>query len=118
MTQFGLDPLFSDDPTLLERLNNNEISYADIPEVTDMVQWIADAADKGWLGSDHLDKGRSDISPAMSSGEAVMTFIRNTWFYTDFDKGNKYSVDDFALMPVFPPRAVLKGRRATFAPKW
>ena len=101
MAQFGLDPLFSDDPTLLERLNNNEISYADIPEVTDMVQWIADAADKGWLGSDYLDKGWSDISPTMSSGEAVMTFIWDTWFYTDFEKGNKYSVDDFALMPVF-----------------
>lgn len=101
MFQFGLDPVFADNPSLLEKLNNNEISYADIPEVADMVQWIADAADKGWLGDDYMETGWSEISPSIASGNAVMTFIWDTWFYTDFEKDNKYSVDDFALMPVF-----------------
>ena len=100
MVQFGLDPLFADDPNLLEMLNKNEITYSEIPKVSDMTQWISDAASKGWLGSNYTESGWDDISPALASGEAVMTFIWDTWFYTDF-KPDKYSVDDFALMPVF-----------------
>ncbi len=101
MVQFGLDPIFADDPKLLDNINNNEISYSDIPAVKDMVQWISDAADKGWFGEKYLETGWDQISSEMASGQAVMTFIWDTWFYTDFEKGNKYTVDDFALMPVF-----------------
>ncbi len=101
MFQFGLDPVFADNPELLEQLNRQEISYSDIPAVTDMAQWVADAAAKGWFGSDFLETGWSDISPLLGSGGAVMTFIWDTWFYTDFSGDNNYSVDDFALMPVF-----------------
>lgn len=100
MLQFGLDPIFADDPSTLEKINKNEITYADIPEVKDMTKWIYDAAKNGWFGSDYKNTGWDDISPALSSGNAVMTFIWDTWFYTDF-KPDKYTVDDFALMPVF-----------------
>lgn len=100
MPQFGLDPVFADDPELLEKLNNNEIGYADIPAVSDMVSWIKKAADSGWFGDDYLSTGWSDIGRAMASGEAVMTFIWDTWFYTDLAEG-EYGIDDFALMPVF-----------------
>ncbi len=101
MFQFGLDPVFADDPELLERLNRNEITYAEIPAVEAMAQWVADAAAKGWFGSDYLKTGWDDISSVMSSGEAVMIFIWDTWFYTDFQQGGEYTVDDFAVMPVF-----------------
>ncbi len=101
MPQFGMDPIFADDPKLLKKLNQNEISYADIPQVKNMVQWIGDAASKGWFGDDYLETGWSDISSVMGSGKAVMTFIWDTWFYTDFEQDGKYSIDDFALMPVF-----------------
>ncbi len=101
MFQFAMDPIFADDPELLAKLNRNELAYADIPAMADMTQWIADAADKGWFGDDYLQTGWDDIGSVMASGEAVMTFIWDTWFYTDFEQGNKYAVDDFALMPVF-----------------
>ncbi len=101
MIQFGLDPLFADDPEVLEKINRNEISYADIPAVEDMVRWIADAAKKGWFGSDYTRTGWDDIGPVMSSGDAVMTFIWDTWFYTDMTHEGKYDIEDFALMPVF-----------------
>ncbi len=101
MAQFGLDPIFADDPELLEKINKNEIAYSDIPDVRNMVEWISGAAEKGWFGSNYLNEGYSDISGILGSGNAVMTFIWDTWFYTDFDAGNKYSIDDFALMPVF-----------------
>ncbi len=101
MYQFGLDPVFADDPELLERLNQNEVSYAEIPEVEAMAGWIGNAADRGWFGPDYLRTGWSDISTELGSGSAVMTFIWDTWFYTDFEQGQKYGIDDFALMPVF-----------------
>lgn len=103
MYQFGLDPLFADAPEgakRLRQLNSDEISYADIPEVTNMVKWIKDAAVSGWFGDDYLNCGWDDISETLSSGKAAMTFIWDTWFYTDFKDG-KYKKEDFALMPIF-----------------
>lgn len=101
MVQFALDPVFADNPELLRKINHNEITYGDIPEVTDMLQWIESAADKGWFGPDYLKWGIDDVNPVMSSGGAVMTFMWDTWFYTDLAKDGKYTVDDFGLMPVF-----------------
>lgn len=99
MYQFGLDPIFADDPSLLKRLNAGEIDYADIPQVRSMVQWIYDANQKGWLGKTK-NKSLSDVSASLSSGESVMVDIWDTWFETDFTAA-KYSADDFAIMPVF-----------------
>ena len=101
MTQFAMDPIFADEPDLLESINSNETTYADIPAMTDMVQWLGSAAKAGWFGDGYMSCGWDDISPALGSGEAVMSFIWDTWFYTDFADGQKYTVDDFALMPVF-----------------
>ncbi len=100
MVQFGLDPVFADDPALLESLNKNETSYAEIPAVTNMMTWIENAFKSGWFGNKSLDTGWDEISPALASGEAAMTFIWDTWFYTDFTPG-EYTKEDFALMPVF-----------------
>ncbi len=101
MVQFALDPVFADDSEKLSKLNKNELKYADIPEVTDMVRWIQNAAEKGWFGTDYLNWDINSVSSVMSSGKAVMTFMWDTWFYTDLAKDGKYTVDDFALMPVF-----------------
>lgn len=101
MYQFGLDPIFADDPSLLEQLNSNQITYADIPEVADMLQWIQDAAEKGWFEDTYMTDGWDDLSVIMGTGEAVMIPIWDTWFYTDFDEGYDYTKDDFGVMPVF-----------------
>lgn len=100
MPQFGLDPIFADNPEVLSKLNANELKYADIKEVRQMVKWISDASKNGWFGKDYLKTGWEDISKTLSSGKAIMTFIWDSWFYTDF-KGGEYTVDDFALMPIF-----------------
>ena len=101
MVQFALDPIFADDPSMLEKINSGEITFSDIPEVENMVSWIAQAADRGWFGDSFLDCDWNGISRSMASGDAVMTFIWDTWFYTDLEEGGKYGVNDFALMPVF-----------------
>ena len=99
--QFGLDPIFADQPELLEKINTNQIKYADIPEVAAMLEWCKNAADKGWFGDNYLTDGWNEMSVVMGTGEAAMMFVWDTWFYTDFDEGYDYTKEDFALMPVF-----------------
>lgn len=101
MFQFGLDPIFADNPELLERLNSNEITYADIPAVKDMITWLDNAKKQGWFNNDYEVSGWDAIAPAMENGEAVFIFVWDTWFDTDFSDGGKYNRDDFALMPIF-----------------
>lgn len=99
MYQFGLDPIFADDPSLLQKLNSGEIDYADIPQVHEMVQWIYDANRKGWLGKT-AGKDYDSVSEPIASGEAVMVDIWDTWFEEDFVPG-EYTASDFAIMPIF-----------------
>lgn len=101
MFQFGLDPIFADDPSLLKKLNKNEIKYADIPAVKDMITWLDSAAKQGWFNNNYAEVAWDDIPPAIGNGEAATIFAWDTWFSTDFKEGNKYSKEDFALMPVF-----------------
>lgn len=101
MYQFAMDPLFADDPELLAKLNKNEVTYSDIPEMHAMCQWVNDAAEKGWFGDTYMSDGWDDLSIIMGTGEAVMIPIWDTWFITDFDESNDYTLDDFGVMPVF-----------------
>lgn len=101
MFQFGLDPIFADDPELLKRLNKNEITYADIPKVADMVEWLDEANRQGWFNSDYEESKSEDLASAVANGEIATIFIWDTWFTTDLKEGGKYSAEDFALMPVF-----------------
>lgn len=99
MYQFGMDPIFANDPELLQKLNSNEITYADIPQIRDMVEWIYDAYLKGWFG-DVTNGTYSNVSAPLASGEVVMVDIWDTWFEEGFVPG-EYAIDDFAVMPIF-----------------
>lgn len=101
MFQFGLGPIFADNLELLEQLNQNQITYADIPEVVQMVEWLDNANKKGWFNHDYADTDWDAIAPAMEKGDAVCVFIWDTWFSTDFQENDLYLSEDFALMPVF-----------------
>lgn len=102
MFQFGLDPIFANNPELLEKLNSNEITYADIPEVVDMVEWFDLANKSGWFNKNYADMGWDNVATAMANGEAVMIPVWDTWFETTLDPvDGKYSSKDFAVMPIF-----------------
>lgn len=102
MYQFALDPVFADDGgEKLAKLNSNQLTYADIPQVQAMAQWVKDAADKGWFGSSYLTDGWGDITVMLGSGEAAMVLIWDTWFYTDLDESYGYQKEDFGIMPMF-----------------
>ncbi|MCQ2436933.1 MAG: ABC transporter substrate-binding protein [Clostridia bacterium] len=100
--QFAMDPIFADDGgELLAKLNSNQITYKDIPQMTAMCEWFKMAADKGWFGDLYLTDGWSDITVLMGTGEAAMTLIWDTWMYTDLDESYGYVKEDFGIMPMF-----------------
>ncbi|MFV0527458.1 MAG: ABC transporter substrate-binding protein [Lachnospiraceae bacterium] len=102
--QYALDPVFDSEEgeVLLEQLNNNEITYADIPEVTDMLNWFKMAAERGWLGESFMTDTWDYSSEVLGTGEAAMMFGWDTWFDTDYDSESyDYTSDDFGIMPVF-----------------
>lgn len=102
--QFALDPVF-DSPAgeaLIQRLNKNEIKYADIPQFIAMLEWYRKAGSRGWFGKTFVTDTWDYTAEALGKGEAAMCYIWDTWFATDFDNtAYTYKSGDFGLMPVF-----------------
>lgn len=102
MPQFALDPVFVENPEYVEKLNAGEMTYADIPEFTDMCEWYKNAAEKGYLGKNYASDTWDYASEVLGIGEAAMMFVWDTWFDTDYDSESyDYTKDDFGIMPMF-----------------
>jgi ABC-type glycerol-3-phosphate transport system substrate-binding protein len=102
--QYALDPVF-DSPQgeqLLNRLNKNEIRYADIPQARAMLEWFKRAAEKGYYGKNFMTDRWDYMSEVLGKGEAAIVYCWDTWFDTDYDNASyTYKKDDFGLMPAF-----------------
>jgi ABC-type glycerol-3-phosphate transport system substrate-binding protein len=99
--QYGMDPIFEDED-LLKQLNSNEITYAEIPAMQDMIQWFSDAGSKGYFGESFATDTWDDIMEIMGEGEAAMFYCWDTWMYSDYDSESyTYTAEDFGLMPAF-----------------
>lgn len=99
--QFGMDPIFKDGD-LLEKINSNQTTYSDIPEMTSLLEWYKTSAEKGYFGKDYSTDTWDYSSEVLGTGEAAMIFCWDTWFDTDYDSESyDYTSDDFGLMPIF-----------------
>lgn len=99
--QYGMDPIFADS-ALLDQLNRNETTYAEIPAMQSMIQWFGDAAKNGYFGTSYATDTWDTIMEVMGEGEAAMFYCWDTWLYSDYDSESyQYVADDFGLMPAF-----------------
>ena len=99
--QFGMDPIFADEE-LLEKLNTNQITYAEIPEMKSMLEWFKNSADKGYFGKTYMTDTWDYYGEVLGTGEAAMAFLWDTWLYQNYDsEAYDYTAEDFGLMPIF-----------------
>lgn len=96
LCQFPMDS-FTSKSEILEGLNNNTLSYTDIPEMKTIVQWYRTMAQKGYFGDSYADNNWEGMSSAMSSERYAMMICWDTWLYTDFEG----DASQFGLMPAF-----------------
>lgn len=94
--QFPLDTMVRD-PKVLAALNSEVLTYAQIPEMRQMLEWFRTMAGKGFFGSDMEKNSWDGMEEAMRTGTHAMSFCWDTWLYTNF-KGDPAQ---FGLMPAF-----------------
>lgn len=99
--QYGMDPIF-EDSDLLEKLNTNQTTYSEIPEMKSLLEWYKTAADKGYFGEAYNTDTWDYCMEVIGEGEAAMMYCWDTWLYSDYDsEAYTYVADDFGLMPAF-----------------
>ncbi|OCT15330.1 hypothetical protein A8709_14660 [Paenibacillus pectinilyticus] len=101
LPQFGFDPVFKKDATLLDKLNANQTKFADVKEMKDLVGWYKLLADKGYLG-DKFSTNTWDGQPAaIASGKYAMIYAWDTYIDSDLEKKEPGISSKIGLMPSF-----------------
>lgn len=99
--QFAMDPIFADSE-LLDKINTNQITYSEIPEMKKMLEWFKNCAEKGYFGDRYMTDTWDYYSEVLGTGEAAMAFLWDTWLYETYDsEAYEYAPEDFGLMPAY-----------------
>lgn len=70
-----------------DKLLNNEITWSDIPEATEVLQKYIDLYTEGYVNEDNLSVGYDDAAQIMADGKAAMYLTVDQWA-TDFSKNH------------------------------
>lgn len=99
--QFAMDPIFADEE-ILNKINTNQITYAEIPEMKALLEWFKSSADKGYFGEAYMTDTWDYYNEVLGNGEAAMAFLWDTWLYANYDsEAYEYVAEDFGLMPAY-----------------
>lgn len=96
-----------------EKLLNNEITWNDIPEATDVLQKYIDLYTEGYVNEDNLSVGYDDAAEIMANGKAAMYLTVDQWA-TDFSKNHpEVELGSFVIpygeKPVLPTGNYVQG---------
>ena len=64
---------------MLDKLNKNEIGFADVPEFETALNQIKELADLGYLGENHMSNNYDNSYKAIASGEYGMIIIHSSY---------------------------------------
>lgn len=96
-----------------DKLLNNEITWSDIPEATEVLQKYIDLYTEGYVNEDNLSVGYDDAAQIMADGKAAMYLTVDQWA-TDFTKNHpKVELGSFVIpfgeKPVLPTGNYVQG---------
>ena len=85
-------------PGIVDKLNNNEIKFADVPEFKTCLEQMKEMADKGYFGDNYLSDEYADMPAALGSGEFAMTMAKpGTISEIAAASNGAYTEDDFGM---------------------
>ncbi|MGB8451571.1 MAG: extracellular solute-binding protein [Anaerocolumna sp.] len=79
-----------------EKLLNNEITWSEIPEATDILQKYMDLYKAGYVNEDNLSVGYDDAAEIMASEKAAMYLTIEQWA-VDFENNYDIELGAFAI---------------------
>lgn len=88
------------EPGIIDKLNNNETTFAENKNMLTMLEQLADLADKGYFGDNYLSDEFANAEGYLASGEYAMSFLKPgaiaSIVASDMNAG--YTEDDFGIM--------------------
>lgn len=63
-------------PGIVDKLNNNEVNFADVPEFKEALDQLNGLAQKGYFGDNYLSDEYADTPAIMASGEYAMAICK------------------------------------------
>lgn len=85
-------------PNLADKLNNNEITFAEVADFKTCLEQIKEMADKGYFGDNYQSDEYAGMAAALGSGEYAMTMAKPGTIAEIADASNgTYTVDDFGM---------------------
>lgn len=85
-------------PDIVDKLNNNEIKFADVPEFEEALAQIKGLADKGYFGDNYLSDEYVNFAKSLGSGEYAMTLVKAGAIAEIVEASEgKYADEDFSF---------------------
>lgn len=83
---------------IVDQLNNNEITFAEVPEFKEALDQLNSLAQNGYFGDNYLSDEYADTAMYMGSGEFAMTIDKPGQISTYVDaSGGTYTEEDFGM---------------------
>ena len=85
LPQFGLDPIARKYPGFVDKLNSNKLTFADVPEFTNLVGFYKTLVDKDYLGADFVSNTWDGQAKALGEGTYAMALAWDQYLYSDLE---------------------------------
>ncbi|MCD9024904.1 ABC transporter substrate-binding protein [Cohnella silvisoli] len=99
--EYGLDTVVAQDDSRIVRLNRNQLTLPQIPEMLQLLNWYNRLAQSGDLGPSFETNNWDGQADALASGKYAMAIGTDTFLYNELQVNHPGASDDFGLMPFY-----------------
>lgn len=88
-------------PGLVDQLNNNEITFAEVPELKEALDQINEMAQNGYFGDNYLSDEYTDLLMYLGTGEYAMALEKPGQIAAIVEASDgAYTAEDFGMFPI------------------